>query len=793
MRCAGLGPLGLPPDAAIARTGGRDHTSLMDRVADVIHTPDERVRVFVRSSLRELASERRAARAAIERLALTPVMFELGARPHPPRSLYRAYLERSEVFVGLYWESYGWIAPGEDISGLEDEYNLASGMPMLIYIKNSEHRHERLGALLDRIREDDQVSYVPFDTADELAALLTADIATLLSERFASADRRRAPRTDPMTSASSTEIVRPPIPLTPMIGRDGELSDIARMLAIEQRRLVTLTGPGGIGKSRLAIAAAREVEPSFPDGVAFVDLAPVRDPDLVLTTNAGALGIRDSGEVPLLAKVKRAVDGRRILLVLDNLEQVVDAAGQISELLSGSTVSVLATSRTVLRIEGERSVLLGPLAPPAAIELFVERARAVKPDFELTENNARDIAAICDALDNAPLALELAAARARVLTPAELARRLDRALLLLVGGARDRPARQQSLRATINWSTELLTDEERELLLRLGVFRRGSLLDSQERHARFYADLAVQAEPELIGPEQSLWMSRLVDELDEIRASIDHFSEAGRWDEVADLVWPLYWFWWARGLPNEVLGWMTPLLTPGLAVQERSRVRAEFYQAGFGVWKSHDLTGLPAIQRCVEFFRRDRDPFGELLALTCLAFLELLKTPSNVDRALLILRDCQALADQLHNQFLVAMVFQMLGQATLMRGDIQAAEQEFERSLEATRETGEIVSQSNALHHLGWTSLLSGKLATSLGLEGMFAVAAKSGDIDRAGRLLGAADDVRERKGVLLSMFSYHQPILDEVLAGPYASVLEDARTAGRRAGLPTIVEESLA
>ncbi|MFD4420858.1 DUF4062 domain-containing protein [Agromyces sp. NPDC058484] len=846
----------------------------MDRVAGVIRTPDERLRVFVSSTLRELATERRAARAAIERLALAPVMFELGARPHPPRSLYRAYLDQSDIFVGLYWEQYGWIAPGEEVSGLEDEYDLASDIPMLIYMKRSDHRQERLEALLDRIRKDDRASYVSFDNADELTTLLTTDLATLLAERFAAGDRRRAPRADVLTNPSSTEIVRPPTPLTRMIGRDDELADIVQMLSIEQRRLVTLTGPGGIGKSRLAIAAAREVEQSFPDGVAFVDLAPVRDPDLVLTTIASALGIRDSGDVPLFAKVKRALDGRRVLLVLDNMEQVVGAAGEISALLSGSTASVLATSRTLLRIEGERSVALRSLAPRAAIELFVERARAVKPDFELTEDNARDIAAICAALDNAPLALELAAARIRVLTPAELARRLDRALTLLVDGARDRPERQQSLRSTIEWSTQLLGDDERQLLLRLGVFRRGfgldavewmneglngadavsalaalidsslvreqdrgsrawftmlgvvreyardeleahgSLLECRDRHATFYARLTVKAEPELISPEQSLWMSRLVDELDEIRATIDYFSETGRRDAIAELVWPLYWFWWARGLPSEVVGWMTQLLRPGVELQERTRFRAEFYEAGFGVWKGHDLSGLPALQRCMEFFRHDGDPFGELLSLTALAFCELLKSPPEIDGAQRILRQCEELADQLKNPFLVAMVLQMRGQATLMSGDIPAAVQQFERSLAATRQSGEIVSQSNALNHLGWASLLSEKPEMSLnyfkqqvaissavgheegvafGLEGLFAVAATSGDIDRAGRLLGAADDVRERKGVLLSMFSYHEPILNEVLAGPSATALDEGRAAGRKAGLAAIVEEALA
>ena len=151
----------------------------------VIRTPDQRLRVFVSSTLRELAAERAAARAAIERLRLAPVMFELGARPHPPRELYRAYLAQSDVFVGIYADSYGWVAPDEEVSGLEDEYNLAPAeMPKLIYIKTSEHRDDRLEELIARIRTDDTAAYLPFEDADELGQRIAGDLASLLAERF---------------------------------------------------------------------------------------------------------------------------------------------------------------------------------------------------------------------------------------------------------------------------------------------------------------------------------------------------------------------------------------------------------------------------------------------------------------------------------------------------------------------------------------------------------------------------------------------------------------------------------
>ena len=329
--------------------------------AGIIRTPDQRLRVFVSSTLRELAAERRVIRAVIERLALAPVMFELGARPHPPRSLYRAYLEQSDIFIGVYWESYGWVAPGEEVSGLEDEYNLAPNIPMLIYVKRSEQRQDRLDSLLDRIRSDDHASYVAFDDAEELAALITSDLATLLAERFDEGSRRRSVAPAVAPDVASSEFLRPPAPLTRLMGRVTEVQQVVNLLTTEERRLVTLTGPGGIGKSRVAIAAARDVEPWFPDGIAFVDLAPIEDSALVVSAIASALGIRDAGDEPLLSKVTRALDGRRVLLVLDNVEQVVDAAADLSTLLGSSSVSMLATSRIPLRIDGEQNVPLRPL------------------------------------------------------------------------------------------------------------------------------------------------------------------------------------------------------------------------------------------------------------------------------------------------------------------------------------------------------------------------------------------------------------------------------------------------
>src|SRR5829696_6949164 len=233
-----------------------------------IRTPDQRVRVFVSSSLQELADERRAAREAMEGLHLTPVMFEQGARPHPPRALYRAYLEQSDVFIGLYWQRYGWVAPGEKVSGLEDEYGLSGDRPKLIYIKMpAPTREPELATLLDRIRRDDRASYRPFNDADELRSLVADDLAVLLTERFASA-------------ASGADQVLPR-PATRLIGRDEDVDSVAGLLAGPETRLVTITGAGGIGKSRLALEVAERVKDQYADGVAYIELAAVPEQDTI--------------------------------------------------------------------------------------------------------------------------------------------------------------------------------------------------------------------------------------------------------------------------------------------------------------------------------------------------------------------------------------------------------------------------------------------------------------------------------------------------------------------------------
>jgi predicted ATPase len=286
-----------------------------------------------------------------------------------------------------------------------------------------------------------------------------------------------------------------PTTFTPLVGRDQDVSTACALLTRPEVRLLTLLGAGGIGKTRLAIHIATEVRDAFPDGVCFVPLAPISDPTLVIPTIAHELDIQETGAQPIFEHLKTSLLDRHILLILDNFEQIVTARSQVEELLAAcQTVKMLMTSRVVLGIQGEQEFQVPPLALPdlthlpehemlshyAAITLFLQRARAVLSSFELTQDNARAIAEICARLDGLPLAIELAAARIRVLPPQALLARLSQRMQVLTGGARTAPARQQTLRNTIAWSYNLLAEQEQRLFRQLSVFVGGCSLAAAE-------------------------------------------------------------------------------------------------------------------------------------------------------------------------------------------------------------------------------------------------------------------------------------------------------------------------
>lgn len=842
-----------------------------------IRTPDQRLRVFVSSTLRELEAERRAARGSIERLRLAPVMFELGARPHPPQDLYRAYLEQSDVFVGIYGESYGWVAPGEEISGLEDEYRLAPrGMPRLIYIRQSGKREERLDALIDRIRTDDTASYKSFTSPEELAELVESDLATLLAERFDSS------RTGAGAIMNASQVLsRVPAAFTRLIGRNREVADVSTLLAEGQTRLLTLLGPGGIGKSRLAIAVAEAASELFPDGTVFVPLENVLEPDLLLPTIGYALGIRDTAEVPLETRLSLALDGRRMLIVLDNFEQLVEAAPVLVGLYSiAPQATFLVTSRAVLRIRGERVFEVPPLAThdPAspdsvprsldspAVELFTERARAVKPDFEVTDTNGAAVAGICRVLQGLPLAIELAAARMRVLTPAAILQRLDKQLPLLVDSSRDLPERQRTLRSTIEWSTGLLRESERLLLFDLGVFSHGFTLDSVEKigvgrpwhgtavdglaalvdsslaaqqdidgesvfsllatvreyaigqlqargdedrmraaHARLYAQLALREAPRLGGPDQRSAVARLNLERSNLRSGVRYLIDVGDFATAADVAWKLYLFWWIGGYLSEIALWMQELLDLGGDKDPYPRAVALYYVLWKRMFGTQNPETIEGFREASELFARVGDDMGSSMALATAGLAQVTTGDSDLDLAAERLWRGAEGFRQAGARWGEVLILVALGRLELIRGHDTDALSMFRRALDASVAGGEEFTSTIATHHLARALLTSGQvddarrvfaegMAVSLSLdhdegiayslEGLCAIAAIDGDVDRAGVLAGAAAAIRKRTGQHdAPAFVYHTRFLDDLANAGNATPLRAAIDRGTEYG----------
>src|SRR5215210_2000902 len=316
------------------------------------------------------------------------------------------------------------------------------------------------------------------------------------------------PTSFPPLKTLDTRMNNLPAQPTPLVGRERELGEVRDLLRGEGVRLLTLTGPGGIGKTRLGLQVGADLLDEFEDGVFFVALAPITDPALVASAIAEPLGVVEAADQPFEEGLKGHLRGKELLLLLDNFEQVLGAAPLVGELLSACPkLKVLATSRSVLRVYGEQEYSVPPLELPhpgrlppidrlsqyEAVRLFIERAKAARPDFSVTDGNAPAVAEICARLDGLPLAIELAAARIKLLTPSAMLERLSSRLKLLGGGARNLPERQRTLRGTIEWSHALLEEGERVLFARLAVFSGGRTLEAIEAICDPEGDLPVDA------------------------------------------------------------------------------------------------------------------------------------------------------------------------------------------------------------------------------------------------------------------------------------------------------------
>lgn len=470
----------------------------MENTKIKIKTPDQKLRVFVSSTLKELADERLAARSAIESIRLIPVLFELGARPHPPKKLYQAYLDQSHIFIGIYWQSYGWIAENEKISGLEDELLLSEKFPRLIYVKEpAPLRDEKLNQMLDFIRSAGNVSYKSFSSPAELKNLIEEDLVILISERFYLYSEEDE-------NIKKTVHNNLPVNIPRIIGREKEILQISELISEKKSYIVTITGPGGIGKTRLAIAAAGNLEKNFPDGIYFIDLSGIFEEKNFGYEFAKIFGISIRTTDDIVSQITEFISDRKILLILDNFEQLSHAGYLISEIITRCPgLSVIVTSRNPLELSTETEYNIESLSFPdvsfeiseikksPAVILFSERAKSVDKNFELSEENILTVSEICRMLGGIPLAIELAAVKVRMFPLREIKERLSERLDLLTGGRKDAPARHKTMKAALEWSYELINDDEKKLFRRLSVFINGFDFEAIENICCFDMDDSV--------------------------------------------------------------------------------------------------------------------------------------------------------------------------------------------------------------------------------------------------------------------------------------------------------------
>jgi predicted ATPase/class 3 adenylate cyclase len=585
-----------------------------------------------------------------------------------------------------------------------------------------------------------------------------------------------------------------PLQATPLIGREREVEAVCGLLRSPETRLLTLLGTGGTGKTRVGLQVAAELVDDFEDGVFFVPIAAITDPTLVAPTIARALGLSEGGARPAEELLEGYLRDGRTLLLLDNLEQVLEAAPVVDRLLSTAAgLKILATSRTPLGLYGEYEFPIPPLSLPdpeslpplenlteyEAVRLFVERARAVRPDFSLAEDNAPAVVEICERLDGLPLAIELAAARIKLLTPQVLLDRLGNRLKILTGGARNLPERQRTLRNAIEWSYELLDEGEKMLFGRLGVFSSGATLEAMEAvcdtegdlptdvfegasslldksllrqeegaggeprfvmletihefanaklegsgeaeavrrvHAEYFLALAEEAEPMLWGAEDAAWLERLEQEHDNMRAALHWAIEHEEGELALRVGGALRWFWYMEGYYSEGRRWLEAALGKEGPASAEARIKA-LAGVGFLAVDQGDLDRAEAAAD--EGLELSTQAGSSSLGTADFKNIlgELARLRGEHQRAARLVQDSLALHQEAGDKLGIAWSLGNLANVAGDRGDHERAKQLYEEGLALSRRLGSAELLGAYLISLGSESLLEGEPERAIALN----------------------------------------------------------------------------
>jgi predicted ATPase len=586
---------------------------------------------------------------------------------------------------------------------------------------------------------------------------------------------RQDPDLDRPPSAPVLKGAGLPVPPTPLVGRRLELAAVEALLRLPDVRLVTLTGIGGSGKTRVALAVAEELAAEYADGAHFVDLAPIAQPELVVEAVARALGAPETGGQAMLESLTSAVRDADLLLVADNFEHVLDAAPSVAELLAaGPGVKVLATSRSPLRIVAEHEYPIFPLELPSATEtpdpaalvqneavaLFVARTRAVRPDFEVTRENAAAVAAICAAVEGLPLALELAAARMKLLAPESLLERLSDRLDTLTARARDVPERQRTLRATIDWSYDLVGSEERRLFAELSVFpgdfsieaveaicrvavgtlevlvdsslvqpagdgrlrmleivrqraaerleEEGDVDSVRSRHAEFFLKLGEELRPALRGARAETALRLVERDHDNFRAALAHARDRGLVELQLRLATAIHRIWYTRGYLSEGRGWLEAAVNAEGAQPPEHRVGALTATAAIA-WRQGDLEAAETYAaEALEISRRlgaENEMVGPLSILGVVAM-----NRHDHARALPLAEEMAFVARKVGDSLGLGMSLNNQAYIAWVAGDVQRAETLWSESLDVAQESGLSELTAFSMSGLGDVALARGEL-----------------------------------------------------------------------------------